>query len=117
MLHPADIFCSAVLPGRLAATDIGIVCPQSTGVGVDGGEAMHQRKMATSRAHLPSLARAGIWYVSMIWFVCSRAHPEAEQEFESVARAAVVHRRFQEHCVVLRMSVQWARRAVRMVRD
>ena len=74
--------------------------------------------MATHRAHLPSLARAGIWYVSMIWFICSRVHPEAEQafesvarveakqEFERVARAAVVRRRFQEHCVVLRIGVQ-----------
>ena len=86
MLRPADIFCSAVLPGRLAAWDIGIVCPQGTGVGVDGCEAARQRKMATNRAHLPSLARAGIWYVSMIWFVCSRAHPEAEQALESVTR-------------------------------
>ena len=27
MLRPTDIFCSAALPGRLAASDIGIVCP------------------------------------------------------------------------------------------
>ena len=61
---------------------------------------MHRRKMATNRAHLPSLARAGIWYVSMIWLVRSRAHPKAEQALESVSRAAVVRRRFQDHGVV-----------------
>ena len=82
---------------------------------------MRRRKMATYRAHLPCLARAGIWYMPMVWSAFGRAHPEAERALESMARAAAVRRGFQGHHLVLRraranIGVKLARRAVWMVR-
>ena len=59
-LRPADIFCSAAIPGCLAALDIGICSPNSAGAGGDCCAAMFDRKIGHYRAHLPELQEQNI---------------------------------------------------------
>lgn len=51
-LRPADIFTSAAFPGRMAALDIGICCPDANGAGLDCCDSMHNCKIDRYKEHL-----------------------------------------------------------------
>ena len=65
-LRPADVLTSAVF-ARLAALDIGVVCPDSAGSGVDASAAMHSEKLDRYREVLGELADEGIEYRPLVW--------------------------------------------------
>ena len=120
-LRPADIPTSAVLPGRLAALDIGITSPDASGAGDDCCEAMFKRKRKDYKAYLEELEEhRDVIYKPMIWSTWGRAHPETQVMLESMAIIAARRRRLRDHRLILRrvkcaIGVQLARRAARMM--
>ena len=45
-VRPADLFTYAALPGRMAALDVGICCPDACGAGLDFCDSMYAAKVA-----------------------------------------------------------------------
>jgi len=86
-LRPADVLTSATSCG-LAALDIGVCSPEAAGAGLDCCEAMYRRKLAHYRQVLPELQASGIRYMPMVWSCHGRAHPEAMNTLQLLARTA-----------------------------
>ena len=120
-LRPADILTSAALPGRLAALDIGVTCPEATGAGEDCCDAMYRRKRRAYAPHLRELEEEqDVAYRPMVWSAYGRAHPETEAMLTSMAVLAARRRGLRDHRPILRrvrcaIGVALVRRAVQMV--
>ena len=63
-LRPADVLTGAFHQGRLAAVDVGVICPTAAGAGLDCVVTMHDRKLACCQLLGPASP-------SRIW-ACSR---------------------------------------------
>ena len=117
-LRPADIITSAALPGRLAALDIGVTCPEATGAGEDCCDAMYRRKRRAYAPHLHELGEEqDVAYRPMVWSAYGRAHPETEAMLTSMAVLAARRRGLRDHRPILRrvrcaIGVALVRRAV-----
>lgn len=120
-LRPADILSSAALPGRLAALDIGVCCPDASGAGEDCCANMYDRKRKDYKPHLVELeVQQQISYRPMVWSTWGRAHPESLLILENLAMQAARRRGLRDHRLLLRrvrsaIGVQLMRRAVRML--
>ena len=120
-LRPADILTSAAVPGRLAALDIGISSPDSTGAGLDCCAAMEKRKHREYARYTDELKEnGGIVYKPLVWSAWGRPHIETQVMLESMAKIVARRKGLQDYRLVLRrvqcaISVQLARRAVRML--
>jgi hypothetical protein len=115
-LRPADILTSATSCG-LAALDVGVCSPEATGAGLDCCEAMYRRKLHNYRGILPELQARGIRYLPMVWSSYGRAHPEAENTLQLLARTAARRRGLRDwRCLLARtrrsVAVQLQRRLV-----
>ena len=61
-LRPADVLTSAFHNGRLAAVDVGIICPATAGAGLDCVVTMDERKRARLEPYRQDLERTAIEY-------------------------------------------------------
>ena len=97
-LRPADVLTGAFHQGRLAAVDVGVICPTAAGAGLDCVVTMHDRKLAAMAVHQaalalstsPLLSVAGAGFTQPRW-ACSRMLPSAWP-------GARVSRRMQASC-------------------
>ena len=85
-LRPADVLTSAALPGRLAALDVGVTCPDAAGAGIDCVESMVLAKRATYANHGDELRRAGITYQPVVWSAYGRPHPDSIRILVAISR-------------------------------
>ena len=85
-LRPAGIFKAAALPGRMAALDVGICCPDASGAGSDCCDSMFHSKVDKYRVYLD--AQSDFEYRPLVFSCYGRVHPEAVAIFETLARSA-----------------------------
>ena len=100
MLCPADILTSAA-SGSLAALDVGVCSPGAAGAGLDCCSAMVRRKQQAYEPFLGELRERGVRYQPWIWSCYGRAHVDALEALQGLARAAPgihVALRYQVHC-------------------
>ena len=119
--RPADILCTAALPGSTAALDIGIASPDAFGAGPDCCEALVRRELREQAAYQPELAAQGVRYIALAFSCYGRVHPEAASVIKRLATAAARRQgatsaRTLECRTRCRLSVCIARRAGAMVR-
>ena len=67
LLRPADILTSAVLPGRLAALDVGVASPHAVAAGADCTDSMVRRKLGEHAPYADELRAGGIQYLPVVW--------------------------------------------------
>jgi len=91
LLRPADIFTSAA-HGSLAALDVGVCSPEAAGAGLDCCAAMVHRKQQTYAPFFGELRQRGVRYQPMVWSSYGRAHVDAEDTLQGLARAAARRR-------------------------
>ena len=120
-VRPADILCTAAIPGCTTALDVGIASPDAIGAGPDCCEAVFKRKVATYASHEQELAARGVRYLPFAISCYGRLHPEAIIVVSRLAAAAArrhsaLGARALEKRVRCRISVRVARRAVSMLR-
>ena len=118
-LRPADLLTTAAF-ARLAALDVGIVCPDSAGCGADACSAMVSNKLSTYASVLPELDSEGVSYYPMVWSCWGRPHCDADAAIRSMAAAAARRRGIPDSAGLARrcrslIGVQIWRRAARMV--
>ena len=119
-LRPADILTSAAYPGRLAALDIGISSPDSSGAGDDCCEAMRAKKVRDYADHLEELEENGIKYQPLTFSCYGRAHLEADSVLLGLAVRAARYRGLRDYRPILKrarrcISVQIWKRAASQV--
>ena len=87
MLCPADILTSAA-SGSLAALDVGVCSPGAAGAGLDCCSAMVRRKQQAYEPFLGELRERGVRYQPWIWSCYGRAHVDALEALQGLARTA-----------------------------
>ena len=120
MLRPADILTSAAFPGCLAALDIGVSSPDSTGAGDDCCESMRARKCNDYANYLPELQNNGVRYQPLTFSAYGRMHLETESVLLSLSLRAARRRGLRDHRPILKraccaIGVQIWKRAASMV--
>ena len=120
MLRPADILTSAAFPGCLAALDIGISSPDSSGAGDDCCETMRAKKCSDYEQYFGELEQGGIKYQPLIFSAYGRAHLETDSVLLSLAVRAARRRGLRDHRPILKrarrsIGVQIWKRAASMV--
>ena len=86
-LRPADILTGVSDPsGRLAALDVGIICPAAQGAGEDCVQTMVDRKNARIERYRVELEQAGIEYRPIAFSCYGRPHSDAVRLVRSLAR-------------------------------
>ena len=103
LLRPADIFTSAA-HGSLAALDVGVCSPEAAGAGLDCCAAMVRRKQQAYAPFFGELRQRGVRYQPMVWSSYGRAHVEAEDTLQGLARAAARRRGIPDWRPLLRRS-------------
>ena len=88
MPRPADILNSVPLPGRLAALDIGIVCPAAAGAGADCTESMDRRKRDRIEPFTAERGANGVEYAPMVFSCHGRPHHCSIAVIRAIAEAA-----------------------------
>ena len=86
LLRPADLLSGAFTQGRLAAVDVGIICPSAAGSGADCVVTMEARKLARMDPYKDELAAAAIDYRPFAISCWGRLHPNARQMLISLAK-------------------------------
>ena len=86
LLRPADILTGAFHNGRLAAVDVGVICPTATGAGADCVVTMDTRKRERMRPYQPELEAGGIEYHPFAISCWGRLHPAASSMLHSLAK-------------------------------
>ena len=119
-LRPADVFTSAAIPGRMAALDVGVACPDAAAATDDACDAMQRRKLDEHAPYLAELADEGVVYRPLVFSCWGRPHPEALELLAALAAAAARRQGFADGASLLRcarraISVQLWRRAASMV--
>ena len=120
-VRPADILCTAAIPGCTTALDVGIASPDAIGAGPDCCEAMFQREIGNYADHLAELEAKGVRYLPFTVSCYGRLHPEAVAVARQLAASAArrhgaLGARTLERRVRCRLSVCITRRAVAMLR-
>ena len=111
---------SAALPGRLAALDVGVACPDAAGAGVDACESMRCAKLRRYAGHLGELEREGVAYTPVTWSCYGRPRVDSERVVSALAAAAARRQGFADGGALLQrargaLGVQIRRRAACMV--
>ena len=86
LLRPADILTGAFHNGRLAAVDVGGICPSAAGAGQDCVVTMDTRKRERMRPHQQELESGGIEYHPFAISCWGRLHPAASQMLHCLAK-------------------------------
>jgi hypothetical protein len=119
-LRPADVLTGAFHNGRLAAVDVGVICPSAAGAGADCVVTMDQRKRERLDPFRDQLEASGVEYHPFAVSCWGRLHPAATSMLQNVAKrtarreggasqAAVLHR------LRGRITIEIMRRAALMV--
>jgi hypothetical protein len=85
-LRPADLLTGAFHNGRLAAVDVGVICPSAAGAGLDCVVTMEQRKRERLEQFKDELEAGGIDYHPFAVSCWGRFHPNAEQMLQRLAK-------------------------------
>ena len=85
-LRPADVLTGAFHNGRLAAVDVGVICPAASGAGLDCVSTMHDRKNARMQQFSDELEAGGVVYRPFAVSCWGRLHPEAMQMLHNIAK-------------------------------
>ena len=120
MLRPADVLTSAAFPGCLAALDIGVSSPDSSGAGDDCCESMRARKCNDYADYLLELQDNGVRYQPLTFSAYGRMHLETESVLLSLSLRAARRRGLRDHRPILKracsaIGVQIWKRAASMV--
>ena len=92
----------------MAALDVGVMCPDSSGAGDDCCEAMRLRKLNDYAPYLQEMRGNGVRYQPMIFFAYGRLHLETDVVLLSLAIRAARRRGMRGHRFIL----QRTRRAI-----
>jgi hypothetical protein len=119
-LRPADVLTGAFHNGRLAAVDVGVICPSAAGAGVDCVATMDQRKRDRMEPFRGELDRAGVEFHPFAVSCWGRLHPTASQMLHRLAkrtarRQGLTNQRAVFHQLNARITTEVMRRAARMV--
>jgi hypothetical protein len=87
--RPADIFTTAVVPGRGAALDVCVASPNAAIAMGDAADSAFRRKMRRYRREIRELAAAGIACRPLVWTADGRPHPAATRTLRYAAEIAV----------------------------
>ena len=122
LLRPADVLSGAFHNGRLAAVDVGVVCPFAAGSGLDCVQTMHDRKHLRMWPFWDELGSGAISYRPFVVSCWGRLHPDALQMLRNLAkrlarREGRSSQRVHLDRLLARVNVEVMRRAARMVRD
>ena len=85
-LRPADVLSGAFHNGRLAAVDVGVICPSASGAGADCVVTMDQRKRERMEPFREQLEASGVEYHPFAVSCWGRLHPTANKMLETIAK-------------------------------
>ena len=85
-LRPADVLTGAFHNGRLAAVDVGVICPMASGAGADCVVTMDQRKRERMAPFRDQLEASGVEYHPFAISCWGRLHPGAAQMLQNIAK-------------------------------
>ena len=91
--RPADVL-TAVVPGCVAALDIGVASPAAAAAGDDAAEAMWRRKVNEREDVRPELEQAGIQYRPFVFTAYGRPHPAASEAIKHIIKLAARRKGF-----------------------
>ena len=120
LLRPADVLTGAFHNGRLAAVDVGVICPAAAGAGADCVVSMDQRKRDRMEPFKDELDRGGVEYHPFAVSCWGRLHPAASRMLENIAKRTArreggTTQRAVLHRLRARITTEIMRRAARMV--
>ena len=118
-LRPADVLTGAFHNGRLAAVDVGIICPSASGAGLDCVVTMDQRKRDRMEPFREQLEASGVEYHPFAVSCWGRLHPSASQMLDNLAKRTARRQGSNNQRAVLqrlraRIATEVMRRAARM---
>jgi len=119
-LRPADILTGAFHNGRLAAVDVGVICPSAAGAGLDCVVTMEERKRERMAPLAQELEAAGVEYRPFAVSCWGRLHPNAEQMLANLSKRMARRDGTASQSAMLirlrsRITTELMRRASRMV--
>ena len=119
-LRPADVLTGAFHNGRLAAVDVGVICPSASGAGIDCVVTMDQRKRERMEPFREELEASGVEYHPFAVSCWGRLHPGAEQMLQNLAKRTARRQGLSCQREVVqrlraRITTEVMRRAARMV--
>ena len=119
-LRPADVLTGAFHQGRLAAVDVGVICPTAAGAGLDCVVTMHDRKLAAMAVHQAALSAASVEYQPFAVSCWGRLHPAALGMLTNAAKRLARRKGFASHAGILqsmraRITTALMRRAAKML--
>ena len=120
LLRPADVLTGAFHGGRLAAVDVGIICPSACGAGLDCVATMHDRKAQRMNQFAEELEAGAVEYAPFAISCWGRLHDNSKQMLRNLAKQIARRQgRSNEQPIYRRLlarinAVVW-RRAARMV--
>jgi hypothetical protein len=85
-LRPADVLSGAFHNGRLAAVDVGVICPSAAGAGADCVATMDQRKRDRMEPFRDELDNSGVEFHPFAVSCWGRLHPSATKMLENIAK-------------------------------
>ena len=100
-LRPADVLTGAFHHGRLAAVDVGVICPSASGAGSDCVVTMDQRKRARIHPFSDQLEAGGVDYQTFIVSCWGRLHPAAMVMLTNAAKRTARRRGYTCYRAVL----------------
>jgi len=119
-LRPADILTGALHNGRLAAVDVGVICPSAAGAGFDCVSTMEQRKRERLEPFRQEMEAEGVEYHPFAVSCWGRLHPSAAQMLVCLSRRLARRDASSSQRAMLdrlrcRITTEVVRRAARMV--
>ena len=119
-LRPADILTGAFHNGRLAAVDVGVICPSASGAGLDCVVSMHERKHDRIAPFKDEMEAQGVDYHPFAISCWGQLHPAAEQMLLTASRRMARRDGTTDQRAILirlrsRIATEIMRRAARMV--
>ena len=119
-LRPADVLTGAFHNGRLAAVDVGVICPAASGAGLDCVRTMQDRKHARMQPFQEELMAGAVECRPFAVSCWGRLHPEAFQMLQNLAkrlarRVGTTSQRALFSRLLARITTEVMRRAARMV--
>ena len=84
--RPADVLTGAFHNGRLAAVDVGVICPSAAGAGLDCVVSMEERKRDRIAPFRQEMQAQGVDYHPFVISCWGRLHPAAEQMLVTVSQ-------------------------------
>lgn len=118
--RPADVLTGAFHNGRLAAVDVGIICPSASGAGLDCVVSMEERKRGRMAPFREEMEAHGVTYHPFVISCWGRLHPAAEQMLLTVSQRVARRDGSTNQRAVLtrlrsRITTEVMRRAAKMV--